>query len=632
LVGNNKLVAIIILLIVVLSVFSGVFIYLEYYVKEKKECDDEESGKEIDDRIAPLENQGIKIEISRIRHRGLLDKMMTPGISWRSIPEFYVICNIDGWEISSKELVTTTLSGESTFKTWDTEDLELLFRKDVDEEWEESFITIKIMECVRTGLLNRKTNNVEKEKIKIWYDYRTGCWSGDDEFKDEDGYRHYRGETFELWFDIYQNDYDNDQIPYWTEVNILGTNPAIDDSNLDPDLDGIPTRWEWRWGYNPFIWDNHKNLDPDIDGIENIEEYKMEKWFADPFQRDIFIEVDNTEAEGFFEKYIYGDHVFWYESQQFLIERFAEQNINVYIDDGWSDGPVNGGGEYLPHYDLMDQDTGMILRFYKHNFADERKGIFRYLVMCHAAGWTISQTDNGYDTIAVGTNANRMWSITGVKRAYSIRKMRLAVAAGVMHEIGHTCGLSSSNWEGIDNTTKIGIKEFKETWANYHSVMSYYQMYEYTWINYSDGHNGPPYDRNEWVYLWLPFFEINPEKNEDITHEFPGYADIDYDINVSYILDRKLVGWNYNETLTKQFIETINDWTPVKNQKFDWRVYVKNDSNDNSSVYNVKVYAMPLIKPNFADYSLIYEGIFESNSFIQFYSIEDQISKILSEI
>lgn len=629
-VKNNKVWVGIALLIVTLLLFSCIFVYFEYYITEKKEPVQEDYTKVIDNRLAPLENQGIKIEINRIRHRGLLDKMMTPGTSWRTKPEFYIICNIDDWEISSKEIVTTTSSGESTFITWDTEGLELLFRKDVQEDLRESDFTIRLMECVKIGVLGRKTNDIEKENIHIVYDFRTGRWSGDDYFKDEDGYGHYRGETFELWFDIYQNDYDNDHIPYWTEVNILGTNPTVDDSTLDPDNDAIPTAWEWKWGYDPFTWDDHKSLDPDIDGIQNIEEYKMAKWFADPYQQDVYIEVDNTYGKGFFEKYIYGDHVLWFETQQFLIERFAQHNINVYIDDGWPDGPVNDGGEYLPHYDLMDQDTGMILRFYKHNFADERKGIFHYLFMCHAAGWTISQSDNGYDTHAVGTNAKKMWSITGVKHAYSIRKMRLAIAAGVQHELGHSFGLSSTNWEGIDNRTKISKKDFEKTWGQYHSVLSYYQMYEYTWIDYSDGHNGPPYDRNEWAYLWLPFFEINPEKNEDIAYEFPYHEDIEYNINVSYILDRKLDGWNYNEELTSQYVNTLDGWSPVKVQDFDWRVYVKNENKTNLSEYNIKVYAMPKIKPNYAEYSLIYEGILDSNKNIQFYSIDNQISNILA--
>ena len=66
----------------------------------------------------------------------------------------------------------------------------------------------------------------------------------------------------------------------------------MDDRKLDPDNDGIPTAWEWMWGYNPSSWDNHSYLDPDNDGLQNTEEYYMEKFQANPFKPDIYIEVD----------------------------------------------------------------------------------------------------------------------------------------------------------------------------------------------------------------------------------------------------------------------------------------------------------------------------------------------------
>jgi hypothetical protein len=179
---------------------------------------------------------------------------------------------------------------------------------------------------------------------------------------DYDGYGHYLGETFEIWFNIYQNDYDTDGIPYWTEVNILHTDPKVDDSKLDPDGDGIPTAWEWKWGYDPFTWNDHKHLDPDIDGIENIEEYRMAKYFADPYHQDIYVEADNEDSIGL--GLLYPAAIFWEESQQGVIERYSEHNINMYIDNGWPDTPRNGGGEILPAHKVVSQDAGMMLQYY----------------------------------------------------------------------------------------------------------------------------------------------------------------------------------------------------------------------------------------------------------------------------
>jgi hypothetical protein len=65
-------------------------------------------------------------------------------------------------------------------------------------------------------------------------------------------------------------------------------------------------------GLRSYSWDNHSNLDPDIDGIENIEEYHMRKWFADPYHQDIYVEADSMEQGGFFDLL---PHVFWEEAQ-----------------------------------------------------------------------------------------------------------------------------------------------------------------------------------------------------------------------------------------------------------------------------------------------------------------------------
>jgi hypothetical protein len=48
--------------------------------------------------------------------------------------------------------------------------------------------------------------------------------------------------------------------------------------------------------------------------------------------------------------------------------------------------PKSGGGEKLPYYETVSQDSGMLLQFYEHYFPDERKGIFRYLVVGYGGG------------------------------------------------------------------------------------------------------------------------------------------------------------------------------------------------------------------------------------------------------
>ncbi|RKX96934.1 MAG: hypothetical protein DRP55_09465, partial [Spirochaetes bacterium] len=278
---NSKQKVIIGIVIVIAAVLaaSAVLVYLGYFEKEEH-VEKTTIPKEIDDRVSPLENQGLILEINRVRNRGLLDKLMTPGISWREKPTFYFIITIDDEEFDSS-------TEQVLFTGWDSISQEDKVVHDTPEEQAKSNVKIVLMERVKRGLLGRKYTDIERDTIQLTYDYRTGRWTGDDFFDDNDGYGHYVGEYFEVWFNVYQTDYDHDYIPYWTEVNVLGTDPMVDDSKSDPDNDGIPTTWEWKWGYDPFVWNNHAQLDPDIDGIYNTQEYQMAEWFANPFRQDI---------------------------------------------------------------------------------------------------------------------------------------------------------------------------------------------------------------------------------------------------------------------------------------------------------------------------------------------------------
>ena len=131
-------------------------------------------------------------------------------------------------------------------------------------------------------------------EVNLIYNIKTGNWYGDDycyydpTFRDLSGYGRLNGcddgsiyqfdHDCEILFDIYQNDFDDDGLPYWSEFKYYGTDPLIGNFG-DPDSDGIPIYWEHKWGhffgghssdywiYNPFIWDDHENLDPDNDGI-----------------------------------------------------------------------------------------------------------------------------------------------------------------------------------------------------------------------------------------------------------------------------------------------------------------------------------------------------------------------------
>jgi len=256
--------------------------------------------------------------------------------------------------------------------------------RNVDEELEQVEIEFKLIGHEKKLL---KTIEREIEKFDVVYDFRSGNWSGDDYFNDSDGYGHYNGSDFEVWFTLRQTDYDGDGIPWWVETNVLSTDPKVDDSKLDPDGDGVHTAWEWKWGYDPFVYDNHSILDPDDDGLQNTEECTMAKWLANPYRPDIYIETDGMEKSPFrpieikvekgrilpisrprlvktseASRYDGWEHVFWEESQQMLMEEFNKHGITVHIDDGI----MGGGGELLPlevGSGIYGQETGLISEY-----------------------------------------------------------------------------------------------------------------------------------------------------------------------------------------------------------------------------------------------------------------------------
>ena len=581
-------------IIIIILILATLLQFQKAPVEKKEE-------KIIDDRISPLENQALFVEILRIRNRGLMDKMLSYGLDWRNPPSFYYVIEVD-----------------------------------VEEEKEYSKVVISIIELVPTGLFGRNVKEVEKERIELKYDYRTGRWTGDDYFMDKDGVGHHLGKNYEVWFNLYQADYDHDGIPYWVEVNILGTDPTVDDSKLDPDNDGIPTDWEWRFGYDPFTYNEHSKLDPDIDGIENIEEYMLRDYFANPFQPDIYIETDGMERKGIFDL----PHIFYKESQQMIIERFARHGINVYIDDGWNAVP-NGGGELLPYQSNLDDILGkQLLAFYKHNFPDERKGVFRYVVVGvrqDGGGFITPVKYNRFDAIYVSNDFNSM--ITRV--AFTPREIRVVLAKAILHELGHSLGLMPGLFPGIDIVSRrvydrypsMPDDEYNAYLEKYYSVMNYQYIYNKPWFysenrsylfDYSDGSNGLPYDWNDWEHIYLPTFQIDVPAYEDPSIEtFEDFKPVrDYP---ELVADE----WKYDENLTQKYANEFKKFVFIKNTDADIKVLVKENAKENE--YNLRVYAKPKVEPVFAVYSLVAEGKLIDGK-VEFYSQQSLINEAMEKL
>jgi hypothetical protein len=617
---NNFLV----LLIFTIILAGSIFILFSYFASEKEIIPEPPPTTESDNRISPLVNQGIIFEVKRIRHRGLLELIMKPGVQWKQKPVYYFTCEIDGVDFNSRNVNSANLENDDPFQTWDTGFINYKLSKDIKENQTTCQIFFQMWEEEKTGLLGQRTKQTPLDSFSVEYDFKTGRWdSKDDSLYDNDGLGHILGDQFEIWFTIYQTDYDHDYIPYWTEVNILHTDPCESDLYNDPDNDGIPTWWEWKYGYDPFVWDDHAHLDVDIDGIENIEEYQMHDRLSNPFRQDIYIEVDGMEQGGLFDP----PHILWDETAQIVIERFADHGINVYFDNGWPNNPSNGGGELLPHHRTISSELGTITQFYKHHFPDERKGIFRYCIIAHSSGFATAPEFNHIDFFSIDTSKEIMWKMT--RRAYTERRERVIAASALMHELGHTLGILPWTFEGCDNFSftpfLTNYKSYEDTWGQYESVMNYFHIYNYDLVDYSDGSNGPPYDQNDWLELYLPTFQKELEVVEDPTIETPATDKV-------VIKEEQCFpdGWEYNHTLTDDFIRETGNWSPIEPVICRWKVFVRNESIWYPSERTVRIYAQPIfqttiVQPSY--WSLIFEGDLQTDGSIDLGNLGQLIEK-----
>lgn len=632
---NNalKLIAVITIIIVLsaglLVVFTG---------EEKKKDTSEKEEIVIDDRINPLIYQGLTVEILRMRNRGLLERMTSFGNSWKQCPEYYFVIEVDGEVGDASEVEAAGgVTGSGTFTEWDTmlKECRTNFKVPEAEEGKDtSNVKITIMELQRTGLFGRNENHEEKLSIDLTFDYRTGHWNGDDYLKDEDGYGHVLGQEYELWFNIYESDYDHDKIPFWTEVNVYGTDPMVADGFDDPDKDGIPSWWEWKYGYDPMSWDNHESLDPDMDGVENIEEYMLSDYFSDPFHPDVYVETDFMEKNP--NKLFDLDHVIHEESQQMLIERLSEYGISAYFDDGWPDGPINGGGEYLEFVPVIDEIVGgHMARWYKHNFPDERKGVFRYFIMAYNAGVNTASEYNNYDHVIMDSSPKKMFLN---RFAFTPKRMRVVVAQGLLHELGHSLGIVPLLHYGVDNMPNGNIQWpdaiSDEEWAKineqYKSVMNYnymYSVFNRNFFEYSDGTNGD-YDYDDEANLYLPTFQMDAAIVESPDVRNIGFSELEWtDKNPDPIYE----GWILDENLTEAYAEELSSFRfDIDNAvDYNYRIYVK--SVENGKNIHVRMYTKPVIDPP-ALWTLIKEGELKDDGIIKWYSFDDEVNNLLELI
>jgi len=446
----------------------------------------------------PLVDIEVTVEIQKIRS---LEKFEYPHpriekIDWFSDPDFYVKVFINDEEFESN--------------VWN--DIKYIydpqFSPTLNVPDDEEFVNIKIQlwdwNSEGDKLCDIGSDKENCYDVELTYSVKTGHWSGDDEPSSsdpsgygrlngcDDGTIYKRDLDCELWFNIYQNDYDGDSIPYWTEVNVYETDPEVDNTGEDADNDSVPIEWEHKWGYDPFDWDNHEDLDPDIDGIENIEEYLTSQWDSDPFREDIFIELDQMEEspEGF-------ESLIPEGAKELLRTAFNRYNIVLHLDDG-----CMGGGEMIPFDELTPHGELRDIIYWNYFLhGDEnnwRRGVFRYGVVVYDAGGAGYNFRRG--AFVISSISTESKAIPNTQRIKDI-----VYASVYMHETGHTLGIYHGNTPGCDAPKSARPRYLNFwRWGPYKSTMNY--RYTYRLVDYSDGSRGRR-DFNDWDQLDFTHFQ-----------------------------------------------------------------------------------------------------------------------------
>jgi hypothetical protein len=351
------------------------------------------------------------------------------------------------------------------------------------------------------------------------YSLKTGHWTGDDSIGDPSGYGRLNScdgvgsanqpeWDCELWFNIYQTDYDSDTIPYWTEVYSYKTDPTIDNTGEDSDVDLVPIEWEFKWSFNPFVWSSQIQSDIDGDGLTNVEEYHMSPFGSDPYRKDLYIEIDVMEQGPLGQNSSIPPR-----SKELFKTVYDRRNIVCHLDDGC----MGGGGETIPFDEETDRNDLRTIynTFFLHNDSTNwRRSVFRYANIVY-------HLFNGGSIGYVGEHPWLYWHAHGintyvicVQRIYErSQKFNISVefifACMMLHETGHTFGLDFLFPAGCDNgQTDEPYNLLYWVFENYQSCMNY--RYMLSVLDYSDGTHGP-FDHDDWSHIDLSFFEKRSE-------------------------------------------------------------------------------------------------------------------------
>jgi len=458
------------------------------------------TGSEITLDFDPLVDIEVTVEIQKIRSFDKYEKQ------YSLIPYTTILCKREYVDrTSDPDFYIKVLINNEEFTSIIWHDTKYIYSPEfsatlnVPDDQEFVDITIQLWDWNENGDVLCDIGKDEKD-VDITYSIKTGHWTGEDQLNDPSGYGRLNGcddgsiykrdRDCELWFNVYQNDYDYDGIPYWTEVNVYGTDPEIDNSGEDSDNDDVPIEWEWKWEYNPLVAEDHEDLDPDDDSIDNLEEYLTSQWESDPFRKDFFVELDQMKEGPNGETSLLPE-----ASKELLYTAHDRQNLVYHLDDGSWEG---SGSEMIPFDETTTKGelNNLYYQYFLHgNYNNWRRGVFHYGVLIYH-----------YESIyghCFGPNRYQISSRGLENKANDPYLERDEVyASAYMHEAGHTFGF----WPIPGHNSRSGSPMQIGWWLNrpYKSCMNY--GYTFYTVDYSNGAR-PIRDYNDWERMDLSHFE-----------------------------------------------------------------------------------------------------------------------------
>ncbi|MDF9744000.1 hypothetical protein [Natrinema salsiterrestre] len=249
-------------------------------------------------------------------------------------------------------------------------------------------------------------------------------------------------------------DTDGDGLADGTELLEHGSDPTVADTD-DDGLDDGPEVTEH--GTDP------TDSDSDGDGLSDGAEVHRQDLFpdADPLRTDIYVEIDTMERTHFEEG----------ERERIVAEFDAAPLGNPDGSTGVTLHLIDGGT--VP---WESSTTTADLNGYRSRYFDRRGMGYHYLVIVEDVGGDTRRT-NVIGRARPGTMM--VESLPGRDRTGSV----------AMHELGHSLGLSSADFEGIDTD--------RYSFGSYPSVMNYNAPGEYYGFSAGDGSD----DFDDWSAL-----------------------------------------------------------------------------------------------------------------------------------